>query len=138
MCDIARGRTQCPAQIVPLVSCVISQDAEPNARNKSYPLYRLISQDTQPNARNKSFPLSRVSYHKKQNPMPVTNRTKFSLAETSKRFGTKRLVSWAPITDMLSYHTACGSLLFLRRRQCAHVRANGPRKKDKSYPLSRE
>ena len=39
--DITRRRTQCLFLIVPPVSCVLSQDAEPNARNKSYPLSRV-------------------------------------------------------------------------------------------------
>ena len=112
VCDITNCRTQCqcPKHVVPPVSCVISQEAEPNARNKSYFLSRaryhkmqnpmsvknlvcditrcrtcpehivplvsyVISHDSEPDAPNKSFPLFRVLYHKMQNPMPVTNRT---------------------------------------------------------------
>ena len=79
VCDITRRKTkcQCPAQIVPPVSCVISQDAEPTARNKSYPclvcditrhttqcryqivssVSRVISQDTEPNAPHVAIPV---------------------------------------------------------------------------------
>ena len=39
--NITRRRTQCPQQIVLPVSCVISQDSEPNARSHSYLLSRL-------------------------------------------------------------------------------------------------
>ena len=55
VCDTTRRRIQYPfpEHIVPPVSWVISQDAEPNARNKS-------------------CPLSRVGYHKMQSPMPET------------------------------------------------------------------
>ena len=35
----------------------------------------MISQDAEPHSRNKSYPLSHVRYHETQNPMPVTNRT---------------------------------------------------------------
>ena len=52
LCDTLKCRTQC---IVPLVSCVISLNAQPNARTKSNPL-------------------SRVCCHKMQKPMPETNR----------------------------------------------------------------
>ena len=56
-----------------VVSCVISQDAEPNARNKSYPLSRVISQDADPNARTKSYPclVCDITRHRTQCPKQI-------------------------------------------------------------------
>ena len=95
VCVIKRRRTQCAYQIIPPISCEISQDAEPSARNKSYLLARmryhktqnpmpatnripclvLTSQNAEPNARNQLYPLSLMGYTETQNPMPVANST---------------------------------------------------------------
>ena len=71
VCDIVKHTTQCPQQIVPPILTVRWQTAEPNAHNKSFPLFRVWYQKMQ----NPLPVTNRVWYRKMQDPTAVANRT---------------------------------------------------------------